>query len=295
MDQDSNNALLDRRDLTRLFRKRLTDAMTRNAVNQSKLARQSGVDRSTLSQLLSPDLVRLPRADTVAQLATSLHVSADWLLGLSSGEEYAADIMLESLEFAPATGEPTEESVRTWYEDAAGQKIRLVPALLPDLMSTPTVTAYVFNAFRSRTPDRAVREAQGRLAYTRLPETDVEICMPRELLEDFARGEGHWRGLDVEHRREQLEQMARLTDELYPGLRLFLYSNRTHYSVPYTVFGAQRAAVYMGQMFFVFNTRDHIQVLARHFDQLIRAAVVQAPDVSSYIASNLIPLCKDPT
>lgn len=277
--------ILDRRDLTRLFRQRLSAAMERNDINQSKLARLSGIDRSTLSQLLSPDLVRLPRADTVAQLATTLHVSADWLLGLTSSEDFSADIMHESLEFALATGEPTEESVRQWYEEAAGQKIRLVPSLLPDLMTTPTVTAYVFNAFRSRTPDRAVREAQGRLAYTRLPETDVEICMPREILEDFARGEGHWRGLTPEDRREQLTQMAKLTDELYPGLRLFLYSNRTHYSVPYTVFGAQRAAVYMGQMFFVFNTRDHIQVLARHFDQLIRAAVVQAPDVSAYIES----------
>jgi len=284
---DTPELIIDRRDLTRLFRQRLTEAMERNALNQSKLARQSGIDRSTLSQLLSADLVRLPRADTVAQLATTLHVSADWLLGLTSSEEFSADIMHESLEFAPSTGEPTEESVRQWYEEAAGQKIRLVPALLPDLMTTPAVTAYVFNAFRSRTPDRAVREAQGRLAYTRLPETDVEICMPRELLEDFARGEGHWRGLTTDERCEQLEQMARLTDELYPGLRLFLYSNRTHYSVPYTVFGSQRAAVYIGQMFFVFNTRDHIQVLSRHFDQLIRAAVVQAPDVSAYINSLL--------
>ena len=178
---DTPELIIDRRDLTRLFRQRLTEAMERNALNQSKLARQSGIDRSTLSQLLSADLVRLPRADTVAQLATTLHVSADWLLGLTSSEEFSADIMHESLEFAPSTGEPTEESVRQWYEEAAGQKIRLVPALLPDLMTTPAVTAYVFNAFRSRTPDRAVREAQGRLAYTRLPETDVEICMPREL------------------------------------------------------------------------------------------------------------------
>ena len=45
----------------------------------------------------------------------------------------------------------------------------------------------------------------------------------------------------------------------------------------------RRAAVYMGQLFFVFNTRDHILVLARHFDQLIRAAAVQAWDVSAYL------------
>lgn len=285
---------LDRRDLTRLFRSRLIEAMDRADTNQSKLARQSGIDRSTLSQLLSPDLVRLPRADTVAQLASALHVSADWLLGLTASEDLAAAIMHETLEFTPATGEPVEKSVKQWYEEAAGQKIRLVPALLPDLLNTQTVTQYIFNAFQSRTPDSALRESQGRLEYTRLPETDVEICMPLELLDDFARGEGHWRGLDAAARREQLEQMIRLTDELYPGLRLFLYSTRTHFSVPYTVFGSRRAAVYMGQMFFVFNTRDHIQVLARHFDQLIRAAVVQAPDVSAYIDGLLTHVAETP-
>lgn len=279
---------IDRRELTLLFRNRLVEAMESVDVNQSRLARQSGIDRSTLSQLLSADLVRLPRADTVAQLASSLRVSADWLLGLTGSENPSADIMHESLEFAPATGNPIEENVRRWYEEAAGQKIRLVPALLPDLLNTETVTQYIFNAFRTRTPDRAMRENRGHLEYTRLPETDVEICMPLEVLDDFARGEAHWRGLPATARREQLEQMIRLTDELYPGLRLFLYSNRTHYSAPYTVFGPRRAAVYVGQMFFVFNTRNHIQVLARHFDQLIRAAVVQAPDVSTFMQELLV-------
>lgn len=283
---------MDRRELTRLFRQRLLDAMERAEINQSQLAKQTGVDRSTLSQLLSQDLVRLPRADTVVQLATRLHVSADWLLGLTESEDLAADIMHETLEFAPATGAPIEESVKQWYDEAAGQKIRLVPASLPDLLTTETVTQYIFNAFQTRTPDQALREVQGRLEYTRLPETDVEICMPSETLEAFARGEGHWRGLAAAARREQIEQMIRLTDELYPGLRLFLYSSRTRYSVPYTVFGMRRAAVYMGQLFFVFNTRDHILVLARHFDQLIRAAAVQAPDVSTYLRK-LLPYTEE--
>jgi hypothetical protein len=32
-------------------------------------------------------------------------------------------------------------------------------------------------------------------------------------------------------------------------------------------------------MYLVFNSTEHIQVLTRHFDDLIRAAVVQPPDV----------------
>ena len=60
---------------------------------------------------------------------------------------------------------------------------------------------------------------------------------------------------------------------------------RTHYSVPYTVFGPMRAAVYVGQMYFVFNTKEHIRVLTRHFDDLVRAAVVQANDTPKMLAA----------
>ncbi len=278
---------MDRRELTRLFRTRLIAAMERAGINQSRLAKRTGIDRSTLSQLLSPQLVRLPRADTVAVLASSLQVSADWLLGLTESEDLAADIMLESLEVTPATGSPIEESVAAWYDEAAGQKIRYVPSSLPDLLNTEATTDYIYNAFQARSPASAKREIRGRLEYTRLPESDIEICMPLEALETFVRGEGHWRGMSDSDRRDQLDLMIRLTEELYPGLRLFLFSSRTHFSIPYTVFGVRRAAVYMGQMFFVFNTRTHIQMLSRHFDQLIRAAVVQAPDVSAHMSGLL--------
>jgi len=91
--------------------------------------------------------------------------------------------------------------------------------------------------------------------------------------------------LAAQVRRAQLEYMSTLTDELYPGLRLYFYDAQTHYSVPYTVFGNLRAAVYMGQMYFVFNSYEHIRALSRHFDSLIRAAVIQAPDASDYLAS----------
>jgi len=36
-------------------------------------------------------------------------------------------------------------------------------------------------------------------------------------------------------------------------------------------------------MYFVFNTTEHIRALARHFDDLIKAAVVQASDASRFL------------
>jgi len=284
---------MDRRELNRLFRTRLAEAMDRAGINQTNLAAQTGIDRSTLSQLLSQQLDRLPRADTVAALAMALQVSLDWLLGLSHEDTLGADIRTEGLEITTSTGAPIEEGLAQWYEEAFGYKIRYVPASLPDLMNTDVVTQYQYDKSAAKNPDQVIAETVGRLEYTRLPETDVEICMPVQSIEGFARGEAQWDGLNASSRRAQLDHMSILSNELYPGLRLYFYDVQTHYSVPYTVFGNLRAAVYMGQMYFVFNTYEHIRALSRHFDSLIRATVIEAPAASGYLASLRDSIGKD--
>ncbi|NNG02912.1 MAG: transcriptional regulator, partial [Inquilinus sp.] len=54
-------------------------------------------------------------------------------------------------------------------------------------------------------------------------------------------------------------------------------------SVPVTIFGPLRAAIYVGQAYIVFNSTEHIRVLTHHFDSLIRGAVVQPTDVPAYL------------
>ena len=67
---------MDRRDTAQRFRERLREAMERGRVNRSTLAARIGIDRSTLSQLLSSEVDRLPRADTAAAIASrSMSVS----------------------------------------------------------------------------------------------------------------------------------------------------------------------------------------------------------------------------
>ena len=267
---------MDRRDTAQRFRQRLLEAMTNARVNRSVLAARIGIDRSTLSQLLSAETDRLPRADTAAAIAAALQVSLDWLLGLSQQEKLGADILLESVEVKESARAPVDESLAAWYAEAVGYKIRHVPATLPDLMKTEEVLDFEYRDFAARSADRAIAISHGRLAYVRLPETDIEIGQSRQSLEAFARGEGIWRDLALSARREQLDHMIALIDELYPTLRMFFFDGRTHFSVPYTVFGPQRAVVYFGQMFFAFNTLEHIRVLTRHFDALVRASTVPA-------------------
>ncbi len=269
---------MDRRETVRIFRQRLAQALEQAGMNRSALARATGVDRSTLSQLLSPGNERLPRADTVAAIAVSLRVSLDWLLGLSHEQKLGADVLQESMQITPTTRTPVDENLALWHEEAVGYKIRYVPATLPDLVRTEDVVRYEFSDYVTKTPAQAIAATHGQLAYTRLPETDMEICMPRQCIEAFARGEGIWSGLEASLRRAQLKHMAALAEELYPSLRIYLFDGRVHHSVPYTLFGPLRAAVYVGQMYFVFTTTPHLRVLTRHFDDLIRGATVQAEE-----------------
>ena len=84
--------------------------------------------------------------------------------------------------------------------------------------------------------------------------------------------------------------IADLIDELYPSLRWYLYDGRPEYAVPVTIFGPKRAALYAGNMYLVFTTTEHIRVLTRRFDDLIRRAVIQAHEVPAFVRRQIAEL-----
>ncbi len=272
---------MDRREIVEVFRERLGEVIDRSGLSRSAFAGEIGHDRSTLSQLLSPEHVRLPRAETIAAIAEHAQVSADWLLGLSQEGQLGADMLPQALELEiePGGSSLADERLKRWHAEAAGYKIRYVPSSLPDLLKSEAVIRYEFQTQDSRLPKVRMEEAERRLAYSRRPETDMEVCSSAQSLEGFARGEGIWSGVSVEDRRDQIDRMIRTLDELYPTLRWFLFDGLKSYCVPMTIFGPLRAAVYIGDMYLVLNSTEHIRELTYHFDNLIRAAVVQPPDV----------------
>jgi len=276
---------MDKRDRSEIFRKRLLDAMVRSNVSRSALARKTGVDRSTIGQLLKDDLPRLPNAQLAADAAEVLGVSTDWLLGLTSRPERPGDIVAAAMALSPAERISADAQLMEWHREAAGYKVRHVPATLPDILKTERMLDWEYSSFREQHLDQAIDAMRGQLEWLRSGVSDYEIAVPVHELEACAAGTAYYAGVDQAIRHEQLNVIAHLCEEMFPRLRLFLFDARTVFSAPVTVFGPNLAVVYVGQCYLAFRENQRVRSLTDHFDWLVREAVVDARDVSAHIRS----------
>jgi transcriptional regulator with XRE-family HTH domain len=257
--------------------------IARAGLSQAAFAGKAGVDRSTLAQLMTDEAPRLPRADTLTAIATTYRVSVDWLLGLSQREEIGAEIIEAVLKFEPHAGAPVDDRFAVWLREAEGYRVRTVPATFPDFLKTEKVLRREYRTIAASDQSAALDAMRARAAFIGEEKSDIEACVSLQALTGFARGEGQWNGLSIDTRRAQLNHIVALTRELYPALRLHLYDLRDTYSVPFTVFGPKRVAVFLGPSFLVLNAAEHIRLFARRFDDLIRLAVVQPHEVAGFL------------
>lgn len=274
---------MDKRALADLFRTRLLELVTRSGASHSAFAAGIGIDRSALSQLLSGDSARLPRVETLLNIAERHAVSLDWLLGISHDPGLTGELR-PSFEIEEGGEDYADTLLMKWHAEATGSKIRYVPARIPDLLRTPQIIAFEAKSAHQSVKAQA-SESRFRLDYNRQPGTDMEVCMPSETLEAFAQGRGMWGGLKKEVRAAQLQYMSGLINELYPSFRLFLFHEKERFSVPYTIFGSQRAAIFVGGMYLVLNNAESIRKMQRHFDELIRFTRVHAHQCADYVKS----------
>lgn len=274
---------LDKRARAVLFRTRLATAMQDRGMSQSALARVIGVDRSTISQLTKGDGARLPNAQVVGECAAALGVSADWLLGLTDRPETAADIIASSMSLTEAPRALIDEQIFRWHREAAGYKIRHVPAGLPDMLKTRAMLEWEYAPHLGRSIDQAIGASQDRLNWMRASPSDYEIALPEHEIRAFVDGAGYYRGLPLKLRADQLRHLIDTTEQLYPRMRVCLYDARRLYSAPLTVFGPLLAAVYIGQNYMVFRDTERVRVLSQHFDRLVREAHVPARALPGYL------------
>lgn len=273
-----------------LFQDRLQQVITKSGLNRSAFSTSITVDRSTLSQLLAPDNLRLPRADTIASIAEVHQVSIDWLLGLTQQGSLDANIMPEIFEVDDYSSTIFDKYL-DWHREARGYKIRYVPTTLPDLLKTEAVAEYEFNRYGSGKVDQSVRDNQLLLLQQRHPGSELETCLSLQSLRSFALGQGIWQGLSLDSRLEQLQRMIELTDELYPGFRWFLYDGKETYSSSFTIFGPLRATLFLGHLYVVVNSIEHIRKLTERFDDLIRRTIIHPHEIRKTLES-LIDECQ---
>lgn len=273
----------DKRDRASLFRSRLAEGIRERGSNQSALARAVGVDRSTISQLLKGQGARLPNAQVVGECAAALGVSADWLLGLTDRPETAADILANTLSLTQAPRALVDEQIFEWHKEAAGFKIRHVPAGLPDMLKTRAFLEWEYAPHLGRSIDQAIGASEDRLTWMRRTQSDYEIAVPLFEMHSFVTGEGYYSGLPYEIREEQVAYFLEIADQLYPRMRLYLYDAQRIYSAPVTIFGPLLAVLYIGRNYMVFRDTERVQALTAHFDDLVREAHVTARALPDHI------------
>ena len=282
--------IMDKRDRAEFFRQRLQAAMAQVGITQSALARRAGVDRSTLSQLIKDDGARLPNGQLVAACAAVLGVSADWLLGLSNRPEQAEDLVASAISMTQAPRALVDEKIFSWHQEAAGYKIRHVPAGLPDMLKTDDILRWEYAPSRGKTTEQAMGASNDRLEWMRSARSDYEIAIPLHEVESFACGDGYYRDLSPALRKPQLEKFRDLHAQLYPALRLHLFDQRKLYSAPVTVFGPLLAVIYIGQNYLVFRDTERVAAITSHFDELVRAASVSQRDICAYFDKLIVDM-----
>ncbi len=67
-----------------------------------------------------------------------------------------------------------------------------MPQSLPDLLKTSDVIDYELQQFSSTSPSQKIETAAVRLAWTKDPGTEMEICSSTQSVIEFARAEGIW-------------------------------------------------------------------------------------------------------
>ena len=281
------NIYIDKRNRAAQFRERLRQALQLSGISQAALARNIGVDRSTISQLLGDSGARLPNAQVVGECAAALNVSADWLLSLSDRPENATDIVANSLSLTRAPRALVDEQIYQWHRDAAGYKIRHVPATLPDLFKTDAMLEWEYAPHLGRTIQQAIGASKDRLNWMRQSTSDYEIAIPIHEMVSFATSQGYYRDLPPEVRAKQIRWLVDLCDQFYPRVRIYLFDSRRLYSAPVTVFGPLLAVLYVGRHYLAFRESERVHSFTEHFDALIREASFATQELEQFFKTHV--------
>lgn len=272
---------MDKAALFTDFQKRFQQSFGGKDMTQADFARHSGVDKTIIAQLLNSPDIRLIRMDTIYQLAKGLDVSSDWLLGLSERREQAAHILSQSLYMDPIEDyDPLEEPICKFLVDNKGMKARYVATSILDHFKTPEVLSYETGISLAK-----MKKIHNGTPYgdIDLGDYDFEACQSLHQLNSFAKGEDAWSGLSPADRKKQLIFMQSKIDKLYPTYKVYLYDDLTYFSVPFTIFGRQTAAVWSGNGYLIFRNDAYVRIFVKLFNRILKSADFYPHEFTGYL------------
>ena len=165
----------------------------------------------------------------------------------------------------PANRALFDDTIYDWHREAAGYKIRHVPATLPDILKTREVVLWEYRETLGDRAPQAFDRFEAQLAHLRKGGSDFEIAMPLDQVASFAAGSGYWHGLPAAARLHQIDRLIDLSTELYPALRLYFFDAHKVFSAPMTVFGPHRAVIYIGRAYLALNDAAKVAEMSLAF------------------------------
>src|SRR5690606_2154083 len=136
-------------------------------------------------------------------------------LGLAPRPERVADLLASSVTITDAPRALIDETIFGWHREAAGYKIRHVPATLPDMLKVRALVEWEYAPQLGRSAEQAIGAFEDRLAWMRGARSDYEIALPLHEINALGEGSGYYQGLSREIRLEQIDRLIELCEQLY--------------------------------------------------------------------------------
>lgn len=96
--------------------KRIEEVLSKNNISQRELASMIDIDESIVSRIIKGE--RTPKSDVLANIATALHTTSDYLLGIENEEFDSSKIIrLIARNSSNMTGEEKKELISALFEE----------------------------------------------------------------------------------------------------------------------------------------------------------------------------------
>ncbi len=274
------------REQFRLFQQRLNQAFKEQDIVPARFSKQTGIARSTLSDLLKGEDIRLPRLDTIVALAEHLDVTSDWLLGLSNEKNKVSEIIESALQVAETEqASKDKDPLHQWLStEMTDTKLRQACLFFPDHMATIDVLLYKYKdryEHHGLTSEKV--DAFSHSYRDKIEHISVEMCAPLVNIETFAYGHDIWSELALEARQRQLLALADRLEETYPKHQMYLYDGLRNKPPMFILYGHQKASLWIGSYHLIFHIPKQVEAFHKQFDQHIRNTLIYPHEAPNYL------------